>query len=143
MKECEECVVKKRGRITCIIHLKGSSKRSSSNCLLLLSSYSDPSPVLLLFKLSSGFGQSHSYACAVHAGGKLLSMSFDLVCCQVTIQQERERGAGSSMSDLGEDEKTGSYSIYFAEGEALAKQKQFQKAIESFTKASLVAYPSG
>ena len=70
-------------------------------------------------------------------------MSFDLVCCQVTIQQERERGAGSSMSDLGEDEKTGSYSIYFAEGEALAKQKQFQKAIESFTKASLVAYPSG
>ena len=45
------------------------------------------------------------------------------------------------MSDLGEDEeKTGSYSIYFAEGEALAKQKQFQKAIESFTKASL---PSG
>jgi tetratricopeptide (TPR) repeat protein len=40
------------------------------------------------------------------------------------------------MSDLGEDEEqTGSYSIYFAEGEALAKQKQFQKAIESFTKA--------
>lgn len=40
------------------------------------------------------------------------------------------------MSDLGDEEQTGSYSIYFAEGEALAKQKQFQKAIESFTKAS-------
>ena len=38
------------------------------------------------------------------------------------------------MSDLGEDEQTGSYSIYFAEGETLAKQKQFIKAIESFTK---------
>ena len=42
------------------------------------------------------------------------------------------------MSLLGEDEEqTGSYSIYFAEGEALAKQQQFAKAIESFTKASL------
>ena len=41
------------------------------------------------------------------------------------------------MSDLGDDEgQSGSYSIYFAEGEALAKQQQFKKAIESFTKAS-------
>lgn len=40
------------------------------------------------------------------------------------------------MSDQGDDEQTGSYSIYFAEGETLAKQKQFTKAIESFTKAS-------
>lgn len=41
------------------------------------------------------------------------------------------------MSDLGDDEEqAGSYSIFFAEGETLAKQKQFSKAIESFTKAS-------
>lgn len=44
------------------------------------------------------------------------------------------RAVQCSMSDLGDEEQTGSYSIYFAEGETLAKQKQFTKAIESFTK---------
>lgn len=39
------------------------------------------------------------------------------------------------MSELGDEDATGSYSIYFAEGDALAKQKQFQKAIETLTKA--------
>ena len=35
--------------------------------------------------------------------------------------------------DEGE-EQIGSYSIFFAEGESLAKQGQYKKAIESFTK---------
>lgn len=43
------------------------------------------------------------------------------------------------MSELGDEDATGSYSIYFAEGDALAKQKQFQKAIETLTKARLRA----
>ena len=39
------------------------------------------------------------------------------------------------MSELGEgEEQVGSYAIYFAEGETLAKQKEFKKAVESFTK---------
>ena len=39
------------------------------------------------------------------------------------------------MSELGEgEEQVGSYAIYFAEGETLAKQKEFKKAAESFTK---------
>jgi hypothetical protein len=42
--------------------------------------------------------------------------------------------------DEGE-EQIGSYSIFFAEGEALAKQGQYKKAIESFTKVtSRLAY---
>ena len=42
------------------------------------------------------------------------------------------------MSDIGDDEPSGSYSIYFAEGDTLAKQKQFTKAVESFSKVSCV-----
>ncbi len=38
------------------------------------------------------------------------------------------------MSQFGDEEPEGSYSIFFAEGEMLAKQRQFQKAIESHTK---------
>ena len=37
------------------------------------------------------------------------------------------------MSEYG-DEPEGTFSIFFAEGEALAKQRQYKKAIESFTK---------
>lgn len=37
------------------------------------------------------------------------------------------------MSEAGE-EQVGSYAIYFAEGDALAKQGEYVKAIESFTK---------
>lgn len=37
------------------------------------------------------------------------------------------------MSEFG-DEPEGTFSIFFAEGEALAKQRQYKKAIESFTK---------
>ena len=46
------------------------------------------------------------------------------------------RYTSSIMSGVGDDDQTGSYSIFFAEGETLAKQKQFTKAVESFTKAS-------
>lgn len=43
------------------------------------------------------------------------------------------------MSELGEgEEQVGSYAIYFAEGETLAKQKEFKKAVESFTKVRLI-----
>ena len=42
------------------------------------------------------------------------------------------------MSDIGDDEQVGSYAIFFAEGETLAKQRQFTKAIESFTKVSVI-----
>lgn len=38
------------------------------------------------------------------------------------------------MSDFGDDEQEGTFSIFFAEGEVLAKQEQYKKAIESFTK---------
>ncbi len=38
------------------------------------------------------------------------------------------------MSQFGDDEPEGSYAIFFAEGEMLAKQRQFQKAVESHTK---------
>ena len=38
------------------------------------------------------------------------------------------------MSQFGDEEQEGTFSIFFAEGEALAKQGQYQKAIESFTK---------
>ena len=39
------------------------------------------------------------------------------------------------MSEFGEgEEQGGTFSIFFAEGEALAKQRQYRKAIESFTK---------
>ena len=41
------------------------------------------------------------------------------------------------MSDFGDDEQEGTFSIFFAEGEVLAKQEQYKKAIESFTKVSL------
>ena len=41
------------------------------------------------------------------------------------------------MSELGDEDQIGSYSIYFAEGETLAKQRQFLKAIESFSKVSV------
>ena len=34
------------------------------------------------------------------------------------------------------DEQVGNFSIFFAEGEALAKQEQYRKAIESFTKVA-------
>ena len=34
------------------------------------------------------------------------------------------------------EEQVGSFSIFFAEGESLAKQGEYKKAIESFTKAS-------
>ena len=37
------------------------------------------------------------------------------------------------MSEFG-DEQGGTFSIFFAEGEMLAKQGQYRKAIESFTK---------
>ena len=40
------------------------------------------------------------------------------------------------MSEFG-DEPEGTFSIFFAEGEALAKQGQYKKAIESFTKVKL------
>ncbi len=40
------------------------------------------------------------------------------------------------MSQFGDDELEGSFSIFFAEGEMLAKQGQYLKAIESFTKVS-------
>jgi len=39
------------------------------------------------------------------------------------------------MSAFGDDEQEGTFSIFFAEGEVLAKQGQYKKAIESFTKA--------
>ena len=49
------------------------------------------------------------------------------------IFQTEKKG---KMSELGEgEEQVGSYAIYFAEGETLAKQKEFKKAVESFTKA--------
>ena len=40
----------------------------------------------------------------------------------------------------GEDEEgqVGSYAIYFAEGESLAKQGEYKKAIESFTKVKFL-----
>ena len=38
------------------------------------------------------------------------------------------------MSDFGDGEQEGTFSIFFAEGEVLAKQEQYKKAIESFTK---------
>lgn len=48
------------------------------------------------------------------------------------IFQTEKKG---KMSELGEgEEQVGSYAIYFAEGETLAKQKEFKKAVESFTK---------
>ena len=34
------------------------------------------------------------------------------------------------------DIPVGSYAIFFAEGESLAKQKEYKKAIESFTKVT-------
>ena len=34
------------------------------------------------------------------------------------------------------DVPVGSYAIFFAEGESLAKQKEYKKAIESFTKVA-------
>ena len=40
------------------------------------------------------------------------------------------------MSQFGDEEPEGTFSIFFAEGEVLAKQGQYQKAIESFTKVS-------
>ncbi len=40
------------------------------------------------------------------------------------------------MSQFGDEELEGSFSIFFAEGEMLAKQGQYLKAIESFTKVS-------
>ncbi len=41
----------------------------------------------------------------------------------------------NKMEDFDEgEEQLGSFSIFFAEGEALAKQGQYRKAIESFTK---------
>ena len=43
------------------------------------------------------------------------------------------------MSELGEQE--GTFSIFFAEGDALAKQGQYKKAIESFTKVLTRYYP--
>ena len=33
-----------------------------------------------------------------------------------------------------DDEQSGTFSIFFAEGDMLAKQGQYKKAIESFTK---------
>ena len=45
-----------------------------------------------------------------------------------------QRG-GKKMSEYG-DEPEGTFSIFFAEGEALAKQRQYKKAIESFTKVT-------
>ena len=44
------------------------------------------------------------------------------------------------MSEYG-DEPEGTFSIFFAEGEALAKQRQYKKAIESFTKVRIVKIP--
>lgn len=38
------------------------------------------------------------------------------------------------MSAFGDDEQEGTFPIFFAEGEVLAKQGQYKKAIESFTK---------
>ncbi len=38
------------------------------------------------------------------------------------------------MSLFGDEEPEGSFSIFYAEGEMLAKQGQYKKAIESFTK---------
>ena len=38
------------------------------------------------------------------------------------------------MYDEDEEQPVGSYAIYFAEGESLAKQGEYKKAIESFTK---------
>lgn len=38
----------------------------------------------------------------------------------------------SKMSDI--DEPEGTYAIFFAEGEALAKQGQYTKAVDSYTK---------
>ncbi len=35
---------------------------------------------------------------------------------------------------VDEDEPEGTFSIFFAEGETLAKQDQYPKALESFTK---------
>lgn len=44
------------------------------------------------------------------------------------------------MEDFEEgEERVGSFSIFFAEGEALAKQEQYRKAIESFTKVAISA----
>ena len=43
------------------------------------------------------------------------------------------------MSEYG-DEPEGTFSIYYAEGEALAKQRQFKKAIESFTKVDKLSF---
>lgn len=40
------------------------------------------------------------------------------------------------MSDFGDEEQGGTFSIFFAEGEVLAKQEQYKKAIESFTKVT-------
>ncbi len=40
----------------------------------------------------------------------------------------------ATMSQFGDEEPEGSFSIFYAEGEMLAKQGQYKKAIESFTK---------
>jgi len=46
-----------------------------------------------------------------------------------------------AMSDDG-DEHGGSYAIFFAEGEVLYKQGQYDKAIECFSKVSLSFFRS-
>ena len=38
------------------------------------------------------------------------------------------------MYEEEEEQVIGSYAIYFAEGDSLAKQGEYRKAIESFTK---------
>lgn len=45
------------------------------------------------------------------------------------------------MSAFGDDEQEGTFSIFFAEGEVLAKQGQYKKAIESFTKVRRMHVP--
>ncbi len=52
--------------------------------------------------------------------------------CLATVHRSQTK-----MEDFEEgEEKVGSFSIFFAEGEALAKQGQYRKAIESFTKVA-------